>query len=282
MKNIFYLFFLSLFFIAYSSCSDNDDKEIYELTFEKNDYAVMNHSSFPTSIMIRSGNGDYTITPGDKEMIEAFYSPPQSTGFGYMVVKGLKKGVTTLNIKDNVTGEEVKLNITVTNAYLSTISTSLGYEILPSDNNKTEIQKYINDNALIKKENVLTLVNDEEKTFYVFEDEEAPPTGNYLYKGTYEFIEETDAPYLKVSYTAGGIEKNIKYEMKGNNAITILSVFFDLGWTTQKATQVVYRLDLHEDYLERLKPTYPALETAKLTTSTVLFPNLEVHLDLVK
>jgi len=282
MKNIFHLLFLSLFFVAYSSCSDNDEKKIYELTFEKSDYAVMNHSRFSKNIMIRSGNGDYTLTPGDKEMIEASYSPSHSGGSGDILVKGLKKGTTTLSVKDNVTGEEVKLNITVTNAYLSSVITQLNYDISPSDDNKNAIQKYMTENALLKSENVLTLIKDEEKTFYIFENGENPYKGNYIYKGTYEFVKEGDLPYVELNYKVGEIEKSIKYGM-GGNAVSVFNYFYDLGWISQKSDMpATLNLNLYEDYIERLKPGYPDIEKAILVTPSILFLNIELHLDLIK
>lgn len=283
MSKITYLLFILFLLVSISSCSDSDDKDTYDLTFEKSDYTVMN--GYSTYIMIRSGNGDYTVTPGDKDMLEVNYLLP-TVGMGDIQIRGKKKGKTTLTVRDNVANQEVKLNITVTEAYMNLGISAIVPSVKISDaEDKTKIEKEIADNALFKAEYIFSLVKDGAKTMYLFKSKEDLSKGNYLHKGTYSFEEISNLPYLVLNYTENGSPKTKTYLLSDSSSISILSAFFELGWHKSKSISQYYSLILTEDFTAYYKTTYPDLTEATLKTHsyiTSLNGGVELPVELVK
>lgn len=285
MKSIFYFLLIPLLFTVFFSCSDSNDKETYDLTFEKSDYPVMN--GYSTYIMIRSGNRDYTITPGDKDMLEVNYKAP-TVGMGDIQIRGKKKGTTTLTVKDNITNQEVKLNITVTNAYLSSRVLTLRSEIsIPNAEDKKKIEDDIAGNALLKEKQVFTLVKDENKTLYIFNSEADLHKGEYLFKGTYKLTAQPDNLYLELNYKDGATMRTVTNAFGNDSGRTVYYTFFELGnipkLTKAPGITTIYS-DLINDCTVEYKPLYTNLEKAVSTThiSLMLPTTAELPTELVK
>jgi hypothetical protein len=275
MKKLAYLFLLVLLIITgLSSCSDSDDDErVYDLTFEKNDYAVM--ENYSQNILIRSGNGDYTITSGNSEIIKASYLPATTAGFGSLSVTGLKKGTTTLTIKDNVSGQEVKLNMTVINRYmvLSIDDLSISVKPVEDDNAAKAIKKDITDNALLKPDYYFALIKNSAKTLYIFESEDDLFNGDYIYKGSYEFGKDTNIPYIKLNYKLGSTDKSMQYTLNNTRGISAISSFFELNWETSKSTEpTVFWLELIKDHTQDYEEDYSEVTEVIATTYSLIMP----------
>ncbi len=271
MKKSVFLFLLVLpLIIGLSSCSDSDDGErVYDLTFEKNDYAVM--ENYSQNILIRSGNGDYTITSGDTEIVKASYLPATTEGFGSISVSGLKKGTTILTIKDNVSGQEVKLNMTVIDRYMVLSVDDLSISIKPTEENN--IKKDITDNALLKTDYYFALIKNSAKTLYIFESEDDLFNGDYIYKGSYEFGKDTNIPYIKLNYKLGSTDKSMQYTLSNTRGIAAVSSFFELNWETSKSTEpTVFWLELIKDYTQDYKDDYPDVTEVTATTYSLIMP----------
>lgn len=288
MKKTLYLLLIVIPLIfGMSSCSDDDnkDREIYELTFEKNDYTVMNN--FSRAIMIRGGNGHYTITTENAEIVEATYNPPINVGFGDIIVKGKKKGTTTLSIKDDITGETVKLNITVTDKYLNFSCENYELTVTGAQDYTTIVREDMDRNSPMKGGYLLSLINNADKTLYIFKTTDDASEGGYLYKGEYEFIkgDETTPPHLKIYYTDNNVDKSMTYSMEGSSAIAIINSFMELGWSKSKSTEPApLYLKLTGDYTAYYQQSYPSLikATISMTTRIHSFYTVELPVGLVK
>jgi len=265
MRKLFCLLLMPCLLFGFISCSDDDnDKEIYDLTFERGDYTVMEESGY--SIMVRSGNGDYTITSEDSLIATASYSEA-NVGFGDIFITPKKKGQTVIRVKDNVVNQEVKLNITVTNKYLSlNVYETTAVVDIDDTKQKEEIEKDLAEVTAFKKYFSIFLIDDEVKTSYVFKNVEDIATGNYLYKGTYEFRMIGNEPYLDVSYMNGEVETIQPYVLSGDEAIAGISRYFDLGWVDSTLRSYlpspVITISLTQNSAGRYISKYPALRDA--------------------
>lgn len=281
MKFIIKLFFPFLICLVLTSCDNDDDDKIYDLTFAHNSYAITLGQNTPISF--RSGNLDYTFSSSDEEVATVTYTPPAHVGFGDIVLTGKKKGTTTVSVTDNVTKQKVELTITVVDAYLSL--TNFQNEIQVEINNETDkafIEKDIKENSFLKEDYIYSLVKNEDKTFYMFSSSKDMNEGKYVYTGTYEFEERESAPYLVFSYKEG--DKNVIHTYKmGDTGIPIISAFFNLGWNFIRATSPpLYMLSLDEGLTESYKSNYPNLTNASINAQMrlnfTMYPEMPAEL----
>lgn len=98
--------------ISFVSCgNDNEEKEIYPLSFEKGYYEAPLLGN--TSISIRGGNKDYTVTVEKTNILETSIDLSSPVGMESLVIKPKQKGETTITIKDKITNETVDLKVKV-------------------------------------------------------------------------------------------------------------------------------------------------------------------------
>lgn len=103
--------------IIFFSCGNDDEKKIYSLSFEKEYYERPLLGA--TSITIRGGNRDYTVTVEKTDILNIDVDLSSSIGMGSLRVTPKKKGETKVKVKDNITNETVDLRIKITDSYLA-------------------------------------------------------------------------------------------------------------------------------------------------------------------
>lgn len=176
------------------SCGNDDEKEIYPLSFEKEYYEQPLLGA--ANIMIRGGNRDYTVTVERTEILSISVDLSSSTGMGSLLVYPKKKGETKVSVKDNITNETVDLKIKITDAYLA-------YSIKESNH------------PTLSNGTAVYLINNEAKDCYFFHynysQHELSPTP--IAKGTYDFSVKLEngsgnssptyaIPYLTLNYAS--------------------------------------------------------------------------------
>lgn len=112
LNTLFNTLFFSLFVVLLVACSSDDSKRTLDFVMTPGSYEVAAGSSIHLPIV--SGNGDYTLIPGNRNIIEAEFEKSINGSFGTFKVTGLKKGETTLEIKDNIALQTYALDIKVT------------------------------------------------------------------------------------------------------------------------------------------------------------------------
>lgn len=153
-RTIFFdILFLSLLLLCWTSCKDKKElptpeEKSYSLTFEKLAYEV--RLAWPSDIAVKSGNKSYTVTPENPDILEATaISQQDDNAPGAVKVTGKKPGETIVSVLDNISQEEVKLQIKVTDFYL-------GHTVTESSH------------SWFAKEQRLFLVKNDNKHFYIF------------------------------------------------------------------------------------------------------------------
>lgn len=170
--------------ISFVSCgNDNEEKkEIYPLSFEKGYYEAPLLGN--TSISIRGGNRDYTVTVEKTNILETSIDLSSPIGMGSLVIKPKQKGETTITIKDKITNETVDLKVKVIDRYLA-------YAIRNSNH------------PALSQKTIVYLINNEAKDCYFFRytDSGVEATSTPIAKGTYGFSIKT-MPYLTLNYAS--------------------------------------------------------------------------------
>lgn len=154
MKVIWYFLSILLFSIIYG-CS-NDDNVISSLCFEKEYYEkpMLENSQ---EIVFSGGSNNLSIEVSDDDVLEATISD------GKIKIKTKKKGFVYLVVKDNIDNTSITIRVKVVDCYLSL---RLGYPI-PN-------------NSYYKKGDCLFLVNDENRSIYLYDESYSlKETGNY-------------------------------------------------------------------------------------------------------
>jgi len=176
------------------SCGNDDEKEIYPLSFEKEYYEQPLLGA--ANIMIRGGNRDYTVTVERTEILSISVDLSSSTGMGSLLVYPKKKGETKVSVKDNITNETVDLKIKITDAYLA-------YSIKESNH------------PTLSNGTAVYLINNEAKDCYFFHYNYSQNelSQNPIAKGTYDFSVKLEngfgnssptyaIPYLTLNYAS--------------------------------------------------------------------------------
>ena len=220
------------------SCGNDDEKEIYPLSFEKEYYERPLLGA--TNIMIRGGNRDYTVTVERTEILSISVDLSSSTGMGSLLVYPKKKGETKVSVKDNITNETVDLKIKITDAYLA-------YSIKESNH------------PALSNGTAVYLINNEAKDCYFFHynysQHELSPTP--IAKGTYDFSVKLEngsgnssptypIPYLTLNYasdeqgnfsdaTVPPTPHKLRFELydgvtSANAVLNLISKFLDIDW----------------------------------------------------
>lgn len=274
MKKFKLIILYALVALIFASCSDSDERA--NLTFEKSEYTVMNNTTY--SLQIKSGNGDYSVTPEDVDIIEIVTI---SGEYNYINIWGLKNGKTTISIKDNLTGQNVKLNITVVDAHLpiwiGDISSLVSIE---NTDQKKMIENDILNNSLMQRSNILLLKRDKEKRFYLFNSRDDANENKVKTSGIYEFvIKDYKCCLILRYYQNGNISKEQELLLSSlGSGFVIISNFFDLNWVKTRelneTSPVV--LGLSEDLTDTYKINNPTLTNAILDIKTEVLPCYDI------
>ena len=214
------------------SCGNDDEKEIYPLSFEKEYYERPLLGA--ADIMIRGGNRDYTVTVERTEILSISVDLSSSTGMGSLLVYPKKKGETKVSVKDNITNETVDLKIKITDSYLA-------YAIKESNH------------PALSNGTAVYLINNEAKDCYfvryIYPQHELAPT--LLTKGTYEFTQNDSSNpdasiYLTLKYKSDEQENftdeainptphKLRFELSdehtnANAVINLMHRFLNVKW----------------------------------------------------
>lgn len=183
-----------LYTIFLFSCGNDDEKEIYPLSFKKEYYERPLLGA--ADIMIRGGNRDYTVTVEKTEILSIDVDLSSSIGMGSLKIYPKKKGETKVSVKDNITNETVDLKIKITDGYLA-------YSIKESNH------------PALSNGTAIYLINNEAKDCYFFRyiyaQHKLSPTP--IAKGTYDFSVKLEngsgnssptyaIPYLTLNYAS--------------------------------------------------------------------------------
>lgn len=251
MKHFTLLFGFALLFFA--ACSDNDDKELQPLTFEKQSYEVQ--MEINNYIPICSGNGQYTVAVGDTDIISANADPllyeNAPLGLREIAVLAKKKGKTYIDLTDDLTSEKVRLDIRVTDAYL-------GHEVVESKH------------PLFTTDRSLCLAKSHANDFYLFSYNKASGSSELVVRGNFEFRLEYKTVYLLLKYKDPAMgDVTYTFDIIGSTdfLITTYNDFFELGWIKQypKSSPV-------KKYILKMKDVSTGLEATLVLSSSVLVP----------
>lgn len=228
--NLFGILLLFLCAATFSSCKDDKDEDndgnntSYPLIFEKDYYEVRCDAGTTLQPISCNDYGLLELKVGDANILDARTyiienGSPHSAG--YILLKGLQKGETTLNVTDKKTNEHVDLTVKVVDNYL-------GFEV--KDTNHPLFQK--------QNAGFMFLIDNAAKDFYLFGKK---PPHNQLAKGTYSFSVESNVPYLTLTITDGeGNPVPYKFNLLNNssNTYAVLNTYFHLDWPTETAASL--------------------------------------------
>jgi hypothetical protein len=216
---ILFVFLLLSFFLF--SCGNDDDKEVYSLTFEKDSYET--GLGFSYNIPVLSGNGDYTVAVEDEDILSAESFIGEDLGAGQIHIYAKKKGETFVHITDNRSGDEVTLKIKVTDAYLPGIVLSSNHPLLSAGQ-------------------YLYLVKNDANDFYIFTKNPSQDDLSLAIQGNYDFVAEDNKDnegyltgYLIFNYQDAGMGSqtykfDISSDPQNSYAINLLTSFFEIKW----------------------------------------------------
>ena len=238
---------LVLLCLFYGACTNKEIPRIYSLTFEKEAYEI--RSGMTSSVPFRSGNKDYVVTSSDTAVVKVSVSVADSKiGFGTLFLLGNRKGEAIVSVKDNISGERVDLQITVTDFYL-------GFEVVETDS------------GIFQKNDYLFFVKNESKDFLVFG--ETGTTGELAlrFKGSYEFTIIGDKPFVNIGYEKEGQPVEYTFDMSGSSpeVFSLFGHFFHLSAAKTKDIGIRY-------YYMQLKETATNSETVCLLRDQYALP----------
>lgn len=265
-------FFVPFFFF---SCGNDDEKEIYPLSFEKEYYERPLLGA--ANIMIRGGNRDYTVTVERTEILSISVDLSSSTGMGSLLVYPKKKGETKVSVKDNITNETVDLKIKITDAYLT-------YSIKESNH------------PALSNGTAVYLINNEAKDCYFFHYNYSQHelSQNPIAKGTYDFSVKLEngfgnssptyaIPYLTLNYASDEqgnftdastppTPHKLRFELfdgvtSVNAVINLIQRYLKIDWE-----QLINKALTRSDYL-----IIPTLKTTIDNTDYTIIGTLDTH-----
>lgn len=220
---------VSLFVCATVLGGCKDDKaEVetsYPLIFEKDYYEVRCDAGATLQPVSCNDYGWLELKVGDATILDARTviienGNPHSSG--YIQLKGLQKGETTLAVSDRETKEHADLAVKVVDNYL-------GFRV--RDTNHPLFQK--------EDAKFMFLIDNEEKDCYLFGEKSGSMLPhNQPLKGTYSFSVESNVPYLTLTVTEG--ENNVtpyKFNLLNNSHTTyaVLDKYYHLNWSGETA-----------------------------------------------
>lgn len=236
MKTIQFLgvVLLTLMSVCLSGCSEDNDgaKEIYPIRFIEKSHEVRLFQL--ESIWFADGGGDYAVSVANEEILSATINADTKN----LSVNGKNKGTTTVTIKDNKANEEVTLTIKVVDSYLGFVSRNSNVPFFPLESD-------------------LFLVNDEQKSFYLFKQERGGSLSveTPILAGQYETTVADDGYYLKLTFTNDkGEEETHTYNITDSDqeVFSVMNKYLNSNWpnTSNDLTRGIgpriYRLGMKE------------------------------------
>lgn len=197
--------------VLFGACTNDEIPRIYTLTFEKDAYEV--REGMTSSVPFRSGNKDYVVHSSDTTVVKASANiTDSSVGFGNLYLFGNGMGEAVVSVKDNVSGEKVDLQITVTEF-------SLGFEVVKTDS------------VIFQRNDYLFFVKNESKDFLAFGRTGVADEPVLRFKGTYKFAVVEGKPFVNIEYKKEGAPVEYAFDMSGSSGelLSMFGHFFQLG-----------------------------------------------------
>lgn len=204
------------------ACTNDEIPRIYPLTFEKDAYEL--RVGLTSGVSFRSGNKDYIVTSNDTSVVKASVSVTDSKiGFGTLYLIGNGKGEAVVSVKDNVSGEKVDLQITVTDFYL-------GFEVVETDS------------VIFQRNDYLFFVENGAKDFLAFQKTDTDDKPLLRFKGSYEFIMNGEKPLVNIEYEKEGQTIKYTFDMTGSSSeiFSILDHYYPLSFAKSKDIGIRY------------------------------------------
>lgn len=278
------LLLLPLLVFGMVSCGDddNDPKPITFLISENSKNVPVNADGY---IKIESGNQNYSFTVADKSILSVEYvEATEYHRFGGIKLLGLKEGVTTLTVKDNVAKTTKDIEIHITPRYLllrmSNMITSVVNAGSEEDlNSASGIAKDIFENSFLKTEYYVALMGNvvpskKNDKMYIFKSYEEADKGNVLYRGTYGIEKNEDIYTISLNVEENGKTVTHQFTMRDSSTSTFDKAVDFLSGSTKDGIIHEFNVQsvfLTEDLLDVYKPKYPLLSQASYMIETYLF-----------
>jgi hypothetical protein len=260
--------------IFVSSCKREKEPETLDLKFQLESYYVTSGNEI--SIDIQRGNNSYSIqSPGDDTFAAVINEDAWPSG--NIHIKGLKKGNSTLIIRDEVTGQKKELNIHVVAPYLAMKAIGLISGVLGAPYGKDNaIRKEVKEGAAFNadffgKNELLVLQGN---NFLVFGNEDDLANGKILTSGSYGISFDGNFGHLLLTYADN--KRTVDFRIpEGTSSYSILKNFSKgiLAGPKDFNPQNPYpHLYLSKDFTADFQKTYPEIERVDLTEEMYLYP----------
>ncbi|NMA74662.1 MAG: hypothetical protein GX963_10985 [Bacteroidales bacterium] len=270
-KSRMHLLLMPFVVLVLLSCGSDEKKpEPKTLLISESRYTVPINTD--RSIRIESGNQDYSFIVGDNSILNVKYEKAtQYSPFGSLQIYGLKKGVTTLTVIDNVTEQSNELEIQVT---ARNVFVTLGNELPDISGVEPGVQWTIwvdvLDNSILRQGYILVLKElmepAENNRMCVFESFMHVSVEKALYEGTYTIEKNEDIYTLSLNVVKNDKTATHKYIIRNLSETTYDKMISYLkGEVKEDINFVKESVSLDEDLLDDYKPAYPLLDKVTFT-----------------
>lgn len=266
------LSFLPFVILVMLSCGSDKktEPEPQSLFISKNRYTVPIDTD--RSISIKSGNLDYSFIVGDKSILDVKYEKAtQYDRFGSFRIYGLKEGVTTLTVTDNVAeqSKELEIRVTARNLFI-TLGNELPEISGVESNIESRIRVDILDNAILRQDYILVLKElvepVENSRMCIFKSFMHADIEKALYEGTYTLEKNEEVYTLCLNVVENDKTVTHKYAIR-----KLYQTNFDkmISYLRGEVKENInfYReyVSLEENLLDVYKPAYPLLDEVTFT-----------------
>lgn len=260
--------------IFVSSCKKEKQPDTHDLKFQLESYYVTSGNEI--SIDIQTGNNKYSIqSPEDDNFVANINEDAWPSG--NIHIKGLKKGNSTLIIRDEVTGQKKELKIHVVAPYLAMKAIGLISGVLGAPYGKdNDIRKEVKEGAAFNadffgKDELLVLQGG---NFLVFGNEDDLAKGKILTSGSYWINFGGNLGHLIPTY--GDNKRTVDFRIpEGTSSYSILKNFSNgiIAGPKDFNPQNPYpHLYFSKDFTVDFQKTYPQIERVDLTEEMYLYP----------
>lgn len=288
MKMLRYpLFILCLSALTLLSCNKNKHVELFDLQLSNDTYYVSEGDQI--HIRINQGNKKYQVIADNNTIINAVSDPNWDIA-GQIVVSGLKKGTTKLQIKDEVSGNEVPVTVHVVDPFIVLKSGGPVPGVKAAPLTPTETIQAIRSEVLtynvFDKGDLIILSRNMEHQFMVFSDAEAMKNADVKRSGTYSFHSNQNDE-LMITLKFKEEEKTVSLSLLLNSPFVKKSIdsFRSTDPTLKSASTPVSRLETKpfeyfDEYFTLIQDKTDTFTTTHNTVESVqLFEQMHLWYD---
>lgn len=208
-KNVHFLIIYVFLLVSLTACKKETPVKVVDLKIPLTTYYIPEGSEI--SIGINSGNNRYTLSNEDEGIMLANYSGTYSES-GSIRIQGLKKGSTVLTVKDDMNGQEVRLDIHVVDPFLVVRAGNVVGNVTGVDSETgSAIRSKLCELAAFEAGEILLLHRNTDFQYFVFKHEEDLKNGIVNRSGHYA---------LNFSY--GGPNRLILHDTETDDAMELI------------------------------------------------------------